>query len=169
MPVIVAIVVALTGGFSGGDDGGGGSSGPARSVPSGLPPGFHPPEGERGKQGHKEGGSRKDPASSSNTVEVSPSSDCKGYSAEECGAIAQVLGLIDAGASSRYSQDGSTFQNREGQLPDQPLGYYREYTVETPGSPDRGARRLVIGEAGDSWYTSDHYASFERIDPEDFK
>ena len=54
-------------------------------------------------------------------------------------------------------------------MPDEPLGYYREYTVETPGSPDRGARRLVIGSGGETYYTDDHYASFERIDPEDYQ
>jgi len=68
-----------------------------------------------------------------------------------------------------YEEDGGTFQNREGLLPSQPLGYYREYAVETPGAPDRGARRLVIGEAGETYDTADHYASFTRIDPADFQ
>ncbi len=80
-----------------------------------------------------------------------------------------MLARIAAGDPSPYSEDGSTFQNREGLLPDEPLGYYREYTVETPGSPDRGARRLVIGSGGETYYTDDHYASFERIDPEDYQ
>lgn len=84
---------------------------------------------------------------------------------EQGQAIARVLAAINSGAPSPYSEDGGTFENREGHLPSQPLGYYREYTVETPGSPDRGARRLVIGQQGDTWYTSDHYSSFERIDP----
>ena len=48
-------------------------------------------------------------------------------------------------------------------MPEQPTGYYREYTVETPGSDDRGARRLVIGEEGEIFYTRDHYESFVRI------
>ncbi len=59
-----------------------------------------------------------------------------------------LLVAIDLGNPLPYEEDGQTFQNREGLLPDQPFGYYREYTVETPGSPDRGARRLVIGEQG---------------------
>jgi ribonuclease T1 len=88
---------------------------------------------------------------------------------EEAGAIGAVLTAIDQGDPLPYDEDGSTFQNREGLLPDQPLGYYREYTVETPGSPDRGARRLVIGNGGEVYYTFDHYASFERIDPEDYR
>ena len=55
------------------------------------------------------------------------------------------------------------FQNREGILPAQPRGYYHEYTVETPGSPDRGARRLIIGGAGERYYTDDHYDSFRFV------
>ena len=88
---------------------------------------------------------------------------------EEVAAISAVLSALAAGEPSPYEEDGTTFQNREGLLPGQPLGYYREYTVPTPGSPDRGARRLVIGAAGETYYTDDHYASFERIDPEDYR
>ena len=90
-------------------------------------------------------------------------------SAEESGEIGRVLAAIDSGEPLPYEEDGGTFQNREGLLPDQPLGYYREYTVETPGSPDRGARRLVIGEDGEVYYTDDHYASFREIEPEGFR
>ncbi len=68
--------------------------------------------------------------------------------------------LIDEGGPFPYDQDGSTFQNREGILPGAPRGYYREYTVETPGSPDRGARRIVTGRDGERYYTDDHYDSF---------
>ncbi len=82
--------------------------------------------------------------------------------------IAVVLQAIEQGEPLPYAEDGQTFQNREGLLPAKPLGYYREYTVETPGSPDRGARRLVIGQGGETYYTDDHYASFEQIDPEDY-
>lgn len=62
-----------------------------------------------------------------------------------------------------YSKDGTTFFNRERILPAQPEGYYREYTVETPGSPDRGARRIVGGAEGELYYTDDHYNSFSWI------
>jgi ribonuclease T1 len=80
------------------------------------------------------------------------------------------LVLIVRNGPFPYRQDGSVFQNRERRLPRQPRGYYREYTVETPGSPDRGARRIVTGgEAGDAppveyHYTDDHYRSFRRFD-----
>ncbi len=86
----------------------------------------------------------------------------------EDAAIAIVLAAIESGEPLPYSEDGQTFQNREGLLPAQPIGYYAEYTVETPGSPDRGARRLVIGDGGETYYTDDHYASFTQIDPSDY-
>ena len=74
------------------------------------------------------------------------------------------LALIDQGGPFPFpDKDGSTFGNFEGLLPDQPRGYYAEYTVATPGSTDRGARRIVTGEGGEFYWTEDHYASFERI------
>ncbi|MEU6642377.1 ribonuclease domain-containing protein [Saccharomonospora sp. NPDC046836] len=72
--------------------------------------------------------------------------------------------LIQVGGPYPYRQDGTTFQNRERLLPDCDLGYYAEYTVETPGSPTRGARRIVTGDGGEYFYTADHYASFVLID-----
>ena len=84
-------------------------------------------------------------------------------SAERAELLA-TLALIDSGGPFPYRKDGSTFNNREAQLPAQPRGYYREYTVKTPGSNDRGARRVVQGKDGDTWYTSDHYKTFVRID-----
>ncbi len=76
--------------------------------------------------------------------------------------------LILAGGPFPYSKDGTVFGNRERLLPRQARGYYREYTVPTPGSRDRGARRIVCGgqqvQAHDAcFYTDDHYASFKRI------
>ncbi|GAB2757143.1 ribonuclease domain-containing protein [Amycolatopsis magusensis] len=61
--------------------------------------------------------------------------------------------------------DGAEFQNRERLLPARDPGYYREYTVKTPGSEDRGARRLITGAARELYYTGDHYASFVIVDP----
>jgi guanyl-specific ribonuclease Sa len=77
------------------------------------------------------------------------------------------LALVRAGGPFPYRKDGTTFFNREGRLPERPRGYYREYTVKTPGSPDRGARRIVAGgdppTSGEYWYTADHYRTFRRI------
>ncbi len=73
------------------------------------------------------------------------------------------LALIDAGGPFPYDQDGGVFYNNEQILPDHERGYYHEYTVETPGSSDRGARRIVAGGSGELYWTEDHYDSFERI------
>ncbi|KUN21849.1 ribonuclease [Streptomyces antibioticus] len=74
------------------------------------------------------------------------------------------LDLIEQGGPYPYSQDGVVFQNREGVLPRQSSGYYHEYTVITPGSSTRGARRIVTGEeTREDYYTADHYASFDLI------
>ncbi len=73
------------------------------------------------------------------------------------------LVLIRDGGPYPYRQDDGVFGNREGLLPARSSGYYREYTVETPGSSDRGARRIVVGADGDRYYTDDHYDSFREI------
>ena len=73
------------------------------------------------------------------------------------------LALIDQGGPFPFRQDGTVFQNREGILPPKANGYYHEYTVITPGSDTRGARRIVGGGGGELYYTDDHYASFREI------
>jgi len=73
------------------------------------------------------------------------------------------LQLIKDGGPFPYSKDGTVFSNYEGLLPEKPGGYYHEYTVITPGSSNRGARRIVAGESGEYYYTSDHYRSFKLI------
>jgi ribonuclease T1 len=75
----------------------------------------------------------------------------------------ETIALIKAGGPYPYPQDGRTFQNREELLPKRSRGYYREYTVKTPGAKDRGARRIVAGRGGEYYYTDDHYRSFRRI------
>jgi guanyl-specific ribonuclease Sa len=76
------------------------------------------------------------------------------------------LEAIERGGPFPYDRDGTVFQNREGRLPAMPRGYYREYTVVTPGSPDRGARRVVAGGQPPEvfYYTDDHYRSFRRLE-----
>ncbi len=76
--------------------------------------------------------------------------------------------LIDAGGPFPYRKDGTVFGNRERLLPRHERGFYREYTVPTPGSRDRGARRIVCGglkvtTPDACFYTADHYASFRLI------
>ncbi len=83
--------------------------------------------------------------------------------------------ILDGGPF-RYEKDGTVFGNRERLLPPERRGHYREYTVDTPGASNRGARRIVCGGRKDNgerrnsphavcWYTADHYASFRRIVP----
>lgn len=75
----------------------------------------------------------------------------------------QTLELIKNNGPFPYRQDGTTFGNREKRLPLRANGYYREYTVRTPGAKDRGARRIIAGNGGEFYYTEDHYRSFRRI------
>ncbi|WP_338682899.1 ribonuclease [Streptomyces acidiscabies] len=75
----------------------------------------------------------------------------------------KTLALIDKGGPYPYSRDGVVFGNFEGRLPKQKRGYYHEYTVKTPGSRDRGARRIVTGRSGEIYYTDDHYDSFRTV------
>lgn len=81
----------------------------------------------------------------------------------------QTYRLIREGGPFTYAKDGVVFGNRERLLPAKKRGYYLEYTVTTPGSRDRGARRIVCGGAPRTpdacFYTDDHYASFRRIEP----
>jgi len=75
----------------------------------------------------------------------------------------QTLALIRSNGPFPYQRDGAVFANRENRLPRQQRGYYREYTVRTPGAKDRGARRIVAGKGGEFYYSEDHYRSFMRI------
>ena len=74
--------------------------------------------------------------------------------------------LIERGGPFPYPRDdGSVFENREKLLPRKDNGYYHEYTVRTPGSQDRGARRLITGAGHELYYTDDHYKTFVAVDP----
>lgn len=99
-----------------------------------------------------------------------------GSPAQETVALAELpiqgqrtYGAILNGGPFRHGKDGSVFGNRERLLPAERRGHYREYTVDTPGSRDRGAKRIVCGGEASTpsvcWYTADHYASFRRIVP----
>ncbi|MEU2559825.1 ribonuclease domain-containing protein [Streptomyces longispororuber] len=106
--------------------------------------------------------------------QAAPAAGPAGFSAAAVGEICysalptqahDTLRLIARGGPFPYPKDGTVFQNREGVLPRQGSGYYHEYTVKTPGSPDRGARRIVTGERHqEDYYTADHYRSFDLVD-----
>ena len=96
--------------------------------------------------------------------------------AKASGFEVKTLSSLPAEASKTYKligsegpfpyprNDGVTFENREKRLPPQRTGWYKEYTVPTPGSNDRGARRLVVGSAREVFYTGDHYSTFVVVD-----
>jgi ribonuclease T1 len=73
------------------------------------------------------------------------------------------LQLIEKGGPFPHQRDGAVFGNFERRLPLKQRGYYREFTVPTPGRRDRGARRIVAGEKGECYYTEDHYRTFRKI------
>lgn len=73
------------------------------------------------------------------------------------------LQAIKQGGPFAYDRDGTVFRNYERVLPQQPRGYYHEYTVKTPGARNRGARRIVCGKVPECYYSPDHYRTFKRI------
>ena len=108
----------------------------------------------------------------------SPSAEAKTESPAESVGIVALAGLppearetrrlIGTGGPFPYEKDGTVFRNRERLLPAEARGFYREYTVKTPGLKHRGTRRIVCGGREPSrpvscYYTADHYASFRRI------
>ncbi len=119
-------------------------SGCSGDVPSPAPPHTPPPQIE---QSATRSGERQ--------------LELRGLPAEAVEVIAQ----IKRGGPFAYRKDGTVFHNRERRLPSQPTGYYREYTVPTPGERTRGPRRIVTGGQPPQvfYYTADHYRSFKRI------
>lgn len=77
--------------------------------------------------------------------------------------LAPTMERIARGESNRHHNDGTTFQNREGRLPRKNSGYYKEYVHPTPGEHGPGPQRVIIGQAGEVWYTPDHYKTFQEI------
>ncbi|MFB7591781.1 ribonuclease domain-containing protein [Streptomyces sp. NPDC056169] len=75
----------------------------------------------------------------------------------------RTLDLIARGGPYPYAKDGAVFSNFERNLPREARGYYREYTVKTPGERDRGARRIVTGRGGEIYWTDDHYETFREV------
>jgi ribonuclease T1 len=108
---------------------------------------------------------------------VASAKEAPAYTADASVALASLppqarttYNLVLQGGPFPYDKDGDIFANRERQLPSQPRGYYREYTVKTPGASNRGTRRIVCGGQPVTapqacYYTADHYASFRKIVP----
>ena len=94
---------------------------------------------------------------------LAPDAQPEVAAAELPGEARQTIALIRKGGPFPYERDSTVFGNFESRLPAQPRGYYREYTVRTPGAGNRGARRIVAGKGGEFYYSDDHYESFRRI------
>nr|WP_218847322.1 ribonuclease domain-containing protein [Psychromicrobium silvestre] len=108
--------------------------------------------------------STKSPTSGAGTSSVSNPSKLQTIKASQLPKEGQqTLTLINQGGPYPYDRDGVNFGNFEGVLPKQRSGYYKEYTVKTPGESDRGARRIIVGAQGEKYYTDDHYVSFRFI------
>lgn len=105
------------------------------------------------------------PSPQATQIQAAPEGESPIAQMDSDGRIRAALQRIASG-EKLYRQDGTIFQNREGRLPPEPQDYYREYTVETPGASDRGARRIIRGRNGELYYTADHYRTFTRIDEE---
>ena len=105
--------------------------------------------------GRQDLASRDDPGTST----ASPGASSQGLPQEAF----ETIDLIQQGGPYPYDRDDTVFMNREGRLPQHEPGYWREYTVPTPGESDRGARRIVAGRDGELYYTDDHYDSFVRV------
>nr|WP_042194290.1 ribonuclease domain-containing protein [Kibdelosporangium sp. MJ126-NF4]CEL21221.1 Guanyl-specific ribonuclease Sa [Kibdelosporangium sp. MJ126-NF4]CTQ96212.1 Guanyl-specific ribonuclease Sa [Kibdelosporangium sp. MJ126-NF4] len=127
------------------------------------------------------------PASSAPSSSSAPGTSAPGTSGASSGASSTVPGqssglrimalsklpkeatatwrLIESGGPYPYPRDGVVFENREKRLPVAAKEYYHEYTVQTPDSRDRGARRLIYGKERELYYTENHYDSFVLVDP----
>jgi guanyl-specific ribonuclease Sa len=104
------------------------------------------------------------PAVSTTSLPAEAEQGDKAKTAELPDGVQATLDRIARGESYPHRDDGTVFGNREGLLPAQPAGYYREFVHPTPGVRGPGARRLVVGRAGEVYYTRDHYRSFTRLD-----
>ena len=104
------------------------------------------------------------PALSSSAAAVANPSTLPAINASQLPREArQTLALIAKGGPYPYDRDGVNFGNFEGLLPKKSGGFYKEYTVTTPGESDRGARRIIVGKDSAKYYTADHYESFKFI------
>lgn len=149
------------------DSGPGGSVTP--TIPRPAPDGFSPRKPDSQESGLPPAPSASDEEplpEATNTAEQSSIQPDDAFEADSAidPEVRRTLERIATGGPYPYRQDDTVFVNREGRLPKQSLGYYREFTVKTPGADDRGPRRIVRGKRGELYFTEDHYRTFVRID-----
>lgn len=159
---LVAILIALAAAYGGMELSDGSGDQTESSTSAEINSTFSP----HGKPGPEGSPASESPTTGSGSEPSAPEPGVDAMAAqisdpEQAAAVAGVLGMIGSGAPLPYDQDGAVFENREGNLPDlSSADAYHEFTVPTPGSPDRGARRLVISTTGLVYYTADHYETF---------
>ncbi|MFC5664042.1 ribonuclease domain-containing protein [Kitasatospora misakiensis] len=167
VPAALLCVLAAAVGCARSDDTGGGASRPAAAAAtaSGPAPGAvtSGPAAPKPSAPRSSAAPATPPAAGAGWVPTDPAM------ADVCrtrlpGQALDTLGLIAKGGPCPYRSDGIVFENRESRLPRKASGYYHEFTVVTPGSADRGARRVVTGDSGEQYWTADHYATFQEID-----
>ena len=146
---LVAVLVGLVGG-------GGSGAAPATSTTTAQPRTTAVPSAPA---------RRASPTATRRSPTTAPQGGLRSVTVADLPREAQAtLRLVDAGGPFPYAQDGATFGNYERVLPAHPRGWYREYTVRTPGEGDRGPRRIVTGDDDRLvYYTADHYASFVQV------
>lgn len=164
-PVVVLVVLGLIALIAYGSRGGGdGAAEPTRTYATTTDQGAQPDRGSTNATATTDRGDTR-------TRSQSPAPRSDGYATIDVADLPPearaTMRLIERDGPFPYRQDGSVFGNRERLLPIEPRGYYREYTVRTPGENDRGARRIVAARDGTLYYTDDHYDSFRRIVSED--
>ncbi len=155
--VLLGIAAGVAALLNGGNDPGGTSSAPSPSSASAT-------TGRGAASAPKPSAPAKSPAARDSWVPTSSALADVCRSKLPAQAL-DTLGLIARGGPYPYRSDGIVFENRESRLPRQSSGYYHEFTVVTPGSDDRGTRRVVTGAVGEQYWTADHYATFQEIDP----
>ncbi|MER8046249.1 ribonuclease domain-containing protein [Streptomyces sp. NPDC094032] len=148
LALLAGLSLLLTG-CSNGTDGAGTGAGPSTSRTTAAAP----PQSTQGTQ------STRSPGAAPTRFSRLPVVQESALPAE----ARRTLVLIRDGGPFPYAKDGTVFGNFERVLPPHKRGYYHEYTVKTPGSRDRGARRIVTGGDGDVYYTDDHYESFREV------
>ena len=140
-------------------------AGGGQSPAAGSPSGVDTPRIERPGRAPRDDVAEADGDAQASDGDAASGDDAGRWPAFLPGEARDTLALIESDGPFPYRQDGATFQNREQRLPRREPGYYREYTVETPGSADRGARRIIAGgdPPDEFFYTDDHYGSFRRF------
>jgi len=163
--LVVMVLAAVVIGWLRGDDGAGEAGEPEAPTPSVVVTGNPSPDSEPSEGEDTETTPVFPTAVAPSAPVIDPESGLQMVDlADLPPEAADTVELIDAGGPFPYDTDGVTFLNSDGNLPDREDGYYRLYTVDTPGSSNRGSLRVVSGTGGEFYWTDDRFESFRRIE-----